>query len=166
MPISNDQIVENIREYRKKSGKTQLDLANILGKTTASISDLERGRVQVSASELSQIADFLNIPINSFYDLESEDDDIEAVISSIKEQPKESRIDTIGLLKLYIDLQMTHLKIMANPKKDLQPEELGEIVTKLLNYREKYNAMTMKLDSAINGLIEVLNDHGITLPKQ
>lgn len=55
---------------------------------------------------------------------------------------------------------------MAKPKKDLPPEELGEIVTKLLNYREKYNAMTMKLDSAINGLIEVLNDHGITLPKQ
>jgi hypothetical protein len=58
------------------------------------------------------------------------------------------------------------MRYRLNPNKDVQPEELGEIVTKLLNYREKYNAMTIKLDSAIAGLVEVLKDHGISLPPQ
>jgi len=83
MPVSNDQIVDKIREFRKKSGKTQLDLGNLLGKTTASISDLERGRVQVSASDLSQISDFLKIPITNFYEIETEDNEITDVAGNV-----------------------------------------------------------------------------------
>lgn len=166
MPISNDQIVEKIREYRKKSGKTQLDLANLLGKTTASISDLERGRVQVSASELSQIAEFLDIAINYFYENNFVDEEIQNVISTIQEQPKEARLNSFALVKLYMEIQTLSKKILSNPNKEFQPEELGEIVTKILTFQAQYKALTSKLDTTVDGLIQVLKEHGITLPSQ
>ena len=166
MSASNDQLIEKIREFRKRSGKTQLDLANLLGKTTASISDLERGRVQVSASELSQIADFLNTPINSFFDDTLEDEEIQSIIFTIQEQPKDARINSFALVKLFLEIQALSKKMLANPKKDYLPEELGEIVTKILTFQAQYKLMTSKLDSTIDGLVQVLRDHGITLPKQ
>lgn len=166
MSASNDQIIEKIREYRKRSGKTQLDLATLLGKTPASISDLERGRVQVLASELSQIADFLNVPINSFFIEALEDEEIQNVIYAIQEQPKEARISSFGMVKLYLEILALYKKVMANPKKKYLPEELGEIVTKILTFTSQYKAMTSKLDSTIDGLMQVLKEQGITLPKQ
>lgn len=166
MTITNEEIIQKIKEYRKRSGKTQQDLADLLGKTSASISDLERGKVQVSASELSQIADFLNVPINSFFNNVLEDEEIQNVIYTIQEQPKEARLNSFVMVKLYIEIQALSKKILANPEKEFQPEELGEIVTKILTFQAQYKAVTLKLDSIVDGLIQVLNRNGITLPKQ
>ena len=55
----NNIIVKRIRDVRKERGLTQQDLANILDKTAAAISDLERGKVQVNASDLYKIATLL-----------------------------------------------------------------------------------------------------------
>ena len=164
MSATNEEIIQRIKEYRIKAGKTQLDLANELGKTSASISDLERGKVQVSASELSKIADYFNIPVNNFYNgLENEE--IQKVINSIQEQPKESRINSFAMVSLFLEIQVLSKKILANPQKKYSPEELGEIVTKLLTFQTQYKAMTSRLDSTIDGLVQVLKDNGITLPK-
>ncbi|MDP3445773.1 MAG: hypothetical protein Q8T08_23170 [Ignavibacteria bacterium] len=57
-------------------------------------------------------------------------------------------------------------KRLTTRKKKYSPEELGEIVTKLLTFQTQYNAVTSKLDSTIDGLIQVLKDNGITLPKR
>ena len=165
MTVTNDEIIQKIKEYRKRSGKTQQELADLLGKTSASISDLERGKVQVSASELSQIADFLSVPINSFFNNVLEDEEIQNVIYTIQEQPKEARLNSFNTIKLFLEIQALSKKIIENPKKEFMPEELGEIVTKILSFQAQYKAMTSKLDSTIDGLIQVLKDHGITLPK-
>lgn len=165
MSASNDQIIEKIREYRKRSGKTQADLAELLGKTTASISDLERGKVQVSAVELFQIADYLKIPIEYFFTSESFDQDVLNVITSIKEQPKEARLNSFEIVKLYMEIQGLSKKILNDPNKEYPPEELGDIVTKILKFQSHYKMLTSKLDSTIKGLIDVLYDHGISLPK-
>lgn len=45
------------------------------------------------------------------------------------------------------------------------PEERGEIVTTILSFQAQYKAMTSKLDSTIDGLIQVLKYHGMTLPR-
>jgi hypothetical protein len=47
----------------------------------------------------------------------------------------------------------------------LSPEELGGIVTKLLTFQNQYKTMNSKLDSTINGLVLILKENGITLPK-
>jgi len=164
MTVSNDEIVQKIKEYRQKSGKTQFELATLLGKTSASISDLERGKVQVSASELSQIADYLDIPINRFFDRVLEDEEFDNIISIIKSQPNEARINSFSLLKLLLEIQSLAKKFTSNSEKEITPEELGEIVTKILAFQAQYKAMTSKLDSAVNGLLQVLKDRGIVLP--
>lgn len=78
---------------RKKSGKNQLDLANLLGK------------VQLSASELSQIAEYLNIPINYFFSNALDDEEIQKIIYTIQEQPKEARLFSYILIKLFLEIQ-------------------------------------------------------------
>lgn len=55
---------------------------------------------------------------------------------------------------------------MGNMHKEFLPEELGEIVTKSLTFQAQYKTMKSKLDSIIDGLIQILKNHGITLPKQ
>ena len=163
--VTNDEIVKNIKIFRQRSGKTQQDLANLLGKTAASISDLERGKVQISASELSQIADYLNIPISGFFGRSSEDTMAQEVIYSIQEQPEEARLNTIAMVKLYLEIQGISKKMLANPNKEYSPEELGEFVTKILNFQTQYKRLSSKLDTVISDLIGVLKEHGISLPQ-
>jgi transcriptional regulator with XRE-family HTH domain len=52
----NRYIRERILQARREAGQTQEDLARRLGRTRVAISDLERGRVDVSASTLTDIA--------------------------------------------------------------------------------------------------------------
>jgi len=42
---------------------------------------------------------------------------------------------------------------------------LGEIVTKILAFQAQFKAVTSKLDPTVEGLIQVLEDNGIKLPK-
>lgn len=63
----NEEIVKRIKKVRTDKGLTQQDLANHLGKTAAAISDLERGKVQVSAADLFKISTLLEKPIQYFY---------------------------------------------------------------------------------------------------
>ena len=67
-------------------------------------------------------------------------------------------------MKLIIEIQSISKKVLANPDKEFEPEELGEIVTKILKFQSQYKIITMKLDSIIDGLIQILNDHNISLP--
>jgi len=164
MPISNDDIVKKVKDYRKRAGRTQLDLANELGKTSASISDLERGKVQLSASELSQIAEYLNVPIVDFFSNASYDEDIQNVIFTLQEQPVDARTNSFALVKLFIEIQMLSKKILSNSDKEFNPEELGDIVTKLLTFQAQYKVITRKLDSTIERLTQVLKENGISLP--
>jgi transcriptional regulator with XRE-family HTH domain len=163
MLVTNESIITKIREYRTKAGKTQQDLADLLGKTSAAISDMERGKVQVSASDLSKIADFLNVPVNSFYGMEIIDPEIQNAIYSLQEEPEEARLDSFAMIRLYLEIQNMYKKY--SKKDDLSPEELGGIVTKMLQFRAQYNAMSKKFNEVMELLVQELEKRGITLPK-
>ena len=60
-------IRERIRQARTDANKTQDELAKAVYKNRVTISDIERGRVQVSASDLAFIAAELEKPISYFY---------------------------------------------------------------------------------------------------
>ena len=64
---ANQYIRKKIREARNEAGDTQADLAKVLEKTRVAISDLERGRVAVNASDLSLIAAYYEKPISYFF---------------------------------------------------------------------------------------------------
>ena len=62
-------IRERIKMARGEAAMSQEDLAKHLGKSRVAISDLERGRVQVNASDLALIAKSLEKPISYFFPL-------------------------------------------------------------------------------------------------
>lgn len=59
-------IREHIRRARDERGISQADLAQALGKTNVSVSDIERGKVGVSAVNLILIAKKLGRDVNYF----------------------------------------------------------------------------------------------------
>jgi len=63
----NRYIREKVRQARIESGESQEDLAKAFGKSRVTISDMERGRVEISASDLSWIAAHFEKPISYFY---------------------------------------------------------------------------------------------------
>jgi len=63
----NRYIRERVLQARREANETQEDLARVLQKTRVAISDLERGRVDVSASSLAIIAAHYGKPISYFY---------------------------------------------------------------------------------------------------
>jgi len=64
---ANKYIREKIREARTEANESQDDLARILNKSRVTISDMERGRVVVSASDILLIALALEKPISYFF---------------------------------------------------------------------------------------------------
>ncbi|MBI9046520.1 MAG: helix-turn-helix transcriptional regulator [Anaerolineaceae bacterium] len=101
----NDKIVKLIREVRNERGLTQQDLANYLGRTAASISDLERGKVQVTASDLFLISQFLNKPVEYFFGEEYIGDDVQDIIAIFRKMDPEIRALQIPIIKSLLLMQ-------------------------------------------------------------
>lgn len=60
--LSRDEIGKKIRDLRAKNNKSQEDLGNHLSKSHAAISDIERGKTELSVSDLNKIAQFFDVP--------------------------------------------------------------------------------------------------------
>jgi len=67
-------------------------------------------------------------------------------IYSRQEQPKEARLNSFSMVKLFLEIQGLSQKILATQKQDYSPEELGEIVTKILTFQAQFKAVTTKPD--------------------
>ena len=64
---ANQYIREKIKQARAEAQESQEDLAKAMQKSRVSISDIERGRVEISAADLGWIAAYFNKPISYFY---------------------------------------------------------------------------------------------------
>src|SRR5690606_2077777 len=60
-------IGNKIKEYRLKKKFSQADLAKYIGVTNTSVSEYERGRVNIDADTLFQIADVLEAKVDDFF---------------------------------------------------------------------------------------------------
>ncbi|WP_454733938.1 MULTISPECIES: helix-turn-helix domain-containing protein [Cupriavidus] len=60
-----------IRKLRKARGKTLADLAGAAGRSTSFMSQLERGRAEMSISDLKRVALTLGVPLGWFFVSES-----------------------------------------------------------------------------------------------
>ena len=58
---------DRIRQAREDAGLSQRDIARLYGVSQSKVSDIERGRVQVSAGQLLEIATLLSKPITFFF---------------------------------------------------------------------------------------------------
>lgn len=59
--------MNNIKEYRKKKGYTQKEIADTLKIKQASYSDKERGRRGFTVEELLQLEDILGVSISDMF---------------------------------------------------------------------------------------------------
>lgn len=64
---ANRYIREKIRLARTEANESQDDLAKAMGKSRVTISDIERGRVVIGASDLGFISAHYDKPISFFY---------------------------------------------------------------------------------------------------
>ena len=58
------QIGQRIREFRKKRGMLQVELANKVGLSTSAISNFERGRRRASLNLLTEIGGALDVKVS------------------------------------------------------------------------------------------------------
>lgn len=56
-----------VREIRKGKGVTQTHINKKLGKSVGWLNNIEKGRRTISADELKQIADILEVSIDDFF---------------------------------------------------------------------------------------------------
>lgn len=101
----NEVIVKRIKAARVERGLTQQSLADQLGRTAAAISDLERGKVQVTASDLFKLARYLNKPIEYFYGEEYIGDDVQDLIAIIRRTNPEIRALQLPIIKSILLMQ-------------------------------------------------------------
>jgi len=155
----NETIAKRIRKARVERDLTQQDVADYLGRTAASISDLERGKVQVSASDLFKLSKFLNKPIEYFYGEEFLGDDVQDLISIIRRMPPEIRSDQVYMIKTIIDLQRQSdvLLDIEDRDEELQKEHAKEIYNILNNYLILITEMRNRALHAKNQLEDILD---------
>jgi transcriptional regulator with XRE-family HTH domain len=108
----NQYIREKIRLARQEAKETQDELAAILQKNRVAISDLERGRVAVNASDLALIAAHYEKPISFFYPprVTISKDDLspldEELISLFHQLPESQRYIALEYVKQQVDVAL------------------------------------------------------------
>jgi len=105
MELSNEYIGDRIRQARKDRNRTQSELADVLGKTTGAISQLEQGNVQVSVVELAKVADYLNKPIEYFFGEEYMGDDVQTLVAVIRKMPPDTRKEQVAWIQSLLEIQ-------------------------------------------------------------
>jgi len=145
----NNLIVRKIKEARIERGLTQKDLANHLGRTSAAISDLERGKVQVTASDLYSISHLLNKPIEYFYGEVLGDAVIQDLIAVFRKQNQDGQADSIELLHMMLRMQELGDFAKSIPEGKELPMETA---------KEFYNIF-VPFSIAINKIASTLNEY-------
>ena len=150
----NNLIVKKIKEARLEREKTQKDLADHLGKTAASISDLERGKVQITASELYSLSQFLNKPIEYFFGIEYGEPEIQDLVAMMRKQPT-GLSGTIQLTKMMLQMQEIGDEAMNYPGDEKVPVEMiKNFLDLFVPFTEAINAMSEQLNNLRDNFVE------------
>lgn len=158
----NSQIVEMIKNARNERGKTQQDLADALNKTRAAISDMERGKVQVSAEELYIIAKLLNKPIEYFYGEDFSGKEVQDIIAATRMQTPEAKSSTIETLMLMMRFQSIGKRIEKYKGKEIPKNIKQEFYDTIIPLSKIVN----ELADTINGIIDELKIKEVKTPKK
>lgn len=158
----NQKIVERIKAARIAREKTQEDLAGLLNKTRAAISDMERGKVQVSAGELYLIAKMLDKPIEYFFGEDFGGKDLQDIIAVTREQDNETRSNSMETAKMMMKLYAIQKKVLKYKKGEDVPNELiQEFYETFIPFSKAINAMANKFNAAEEFISAEIKTRGI-----
>jgi transcriptional regulator with XRE-family HTH domain len=158
----NDLIVSRIKQTRIERGKTQQDLAKHLGRTSAAISDLERGKVQISASDLYRLSRYLNKPIEYFYGEEIGGPEIRDLITILRKEDSETQKQTVLFTTMMMNIQSTVDEMKNAPEdSEVQLEQIKKFFQFFIPFSVGVNQMTAQLNSVRDQLAHELELKGI-----
>ncbi|MHA1280526.1 MAG: helix-turn-helix domain-containing protein [Candidatus Helarchaeota archaeon] len=157
----NDLIVKRVKEARIEKGLTQKDLADHLGRTAASISDLERGKVQVTASDLHKISLFLRKPIEYFFGEDFGGEEIQDLVSILRSQPKEYRKANIEYIQKMIKLQMLGDEITSKPEQEVSVDQMKDFLELLIDITKQNRDASNKVENATKFVLTEIEFKGI-----
>jgi len=141
----NKQIVSRIKQSRIERGFTQKELGNHLGRSAASISELERGNVQVNAADLYSIAKFFNKPIEYFYGEEYGEKELHDLIAILRKQSPEAMNQSIMIISLLIQMQEVSEKLNKDPDEDPSIDDIRKFLDAFIQYQEYLNKLLYEL---------------------
>lgn len=127
---ANRYIRGKIRQERNEAKESQEDLAKALKKSRVSVSDIERGRIGISAADLGWIAAYYEKPISYFYPprVSIEKDKLskwdEELLSLFFQLPETQKLITIEYVKQQVEI-VDKLKEKQNQDR-INKRELGE----------------------------------------
>jgi len=153
----------NPKKARIERGYTQKELGNHLGRSAASISELERANVQVNAADLYSISKFLNKPIEYFYGEEDGENEIKDLIAILRRQSPEAMNQSIMVISLIIQMQEVSDKLNENPDEDPSIDDIRKFLDAFIQYQEYLNKLSINLDEIKSKLINELKEQGIDL---
>lgn len=159
----NEQIVNKIKKARVDRGFTQQDIGKLLGKSAASISELERGNVQVNAADLYRIAKYLNKPIEYFFSENDSENEIQDLMAILRKQSPEAMKQSIMVISLIIQMQEVSDKLNENPDEDPSIDDIRKFLDAFIKYQEYLNILKIGLDEIKKKLLDELKEQGIEL---
>jgi transcriptional regulator with XRE-family HTH domain len=108
-----DQYIrERIRLARTEAGDSQDDLAKVFQKSRVAISDIERGRVTISAVDLGFIAAYYGKPISYFYPprVKLEKTELstlaEEILNYFEQLPEQQQYISLAYVKQQLELSL------------------------------------------------------------
>jgi transcriptional regulator with XRE-family HTH domain len=145
----NKTIVKLIKAARIERGLTQKDLADHLGKTSAAISDLERGKVQISANDLYKISQLLNKPIEYFYGEDTGDKEIEDLIVLLRRQNPKNKSNTILFANMLLKMRSLYDEVLKYPDgSETALEKMLEFYGLFVPFSDTINEMVNEINGA------------------
>lgn len=139
---------------------TQKVLADHLGRTAASLSDLERGKVQVTASDLYKISQFLRKPNEYFFGENFGGEEIQDLVAILRLQPEDNRKANIKYIQKMVKLQMIGDEIVNNYD-DVSEEKMKEFLDLLVEITKQNKAASAQVEDATKLVFPEIEFKGI-----
>lgn len=114
-------LCDYLREYRKKMGFTQQEIAKILGIERSTYAYYETGKTQIPTMKLHTLAKLYAVDLNDFFDFES------GITLNASEKEKSEKTEVGKLSKEEREL-LAKVRLLGS---DIKREELYEFLEKL-----------------------------------
>lgn len=158
--MKNDDIAKKVKETRKMRGLTQSDVAKVLNKTSATVSDIERGKIQISASDLFKIANVLNKPIEFFFGDEFSNEYIQDLVFLIRKQPLERQEEIIQQTKMLLSLTAFQQSI-NDTGRELTDQEISDAIKYVFQYADEIEKIHDQMVEIKKNLRDTFKSQGI-----
>ncbi len=156
MTDNNMFIAQRIRAARLQRNLTQQDLADKLNKTAAAVSDIERGKTQITANDLITFSELLGKPIEYFFGEDFGGEDIADISAVIRRLPPDLRKQQLPMLMMMLRMFEINANMQSSDDPQKQIEAVSEFYENFLTFYHTMDSMMDQLKEAKYNLESVL----------